>query len=87
MDTPCNETTKGIANEPDFRKCGMKEETEHHVMCECLAIKVHQSVMLYWKPLLLTEEIMEEPLWNIARFYSRLGYKTRKPVVVQWARP
>jgi len=64
--------TLGIVPEPDCRKCGMEEETAHHIMCECPAIK-SIGVRLYGKPLLLPEEVMEEPLWKIARFASETG--------------
>jgi len=50
----------------------MEEETAHHIVCECPAIKSIR-VRLYGKPLLLTEEVMEEPLWKIARFASETG--------------
>jgi len=44
------------------------EEFLHHTVCECPAIKSIR-VRLYGKPL-LPEEVMEEPLWKIARFAS-----------------
>jgi len=59
----------GIASEPGWRKCGMEEEAAHHKMCECPAIKSIR-VRLYGKPLHLPEEVMEKPLWKIARFAS-----------------
>jgi len=62
----------GRASEPDFRKCGMKEETAHQIVCGCPAIK-YIRVRLYGKPLLLPEEVMEEPLLKIARFASETG--------------
>jgi len=40
---------------------------QHTIVCECPAIKSIR-VRLYEKPLLLPEEVMEEPLWKIARF-------------------
>jgi len=61
--------TLGVASEPD---CGMEEDTAHHIMCECPAIK-SLRVRLYGKSLLLPEEVMEEPLWKIARFASESG--------------
>jgi len=39
---------------------------------KCPAIKSIR-VRLYGKPLLLPEEVMEEPLWKIARFASETG--------------
>jgi len=33
--------TIGIASEPDCRKCGIEEETAHHIVCECK--KIHQG--------------------------------------------
>jgi len=63
--------TIGKVSEPDCRKCGMEEETAHHIVCECPAIK-SIMVRLYGKPL-LPEEVMEEPLWKIARFASETG--------------
>jgi len=50
----------------------MKEETAHHIVCECPAIKSIR-VILYGKPLLLPEVVMEEPLLKIARFASETG--------------
>jgi len=47
-------------------------QSRHHIVCECPAIKSIR-VRLYGKPLLLPEEVMEEPLWKIA--------------MVQWAKP
>jgi len=61
--------TLGKEPEPDCRKCGMEEETAYHIVCECPAIKSIR-VRLYRKPLLLSEEVMEDPLWKIARFAS-----------------
>jgi len=29
--------TLGKVSEPDCRKCGMEEETAHHIVCECPA--------------------------------------------------
>jgi len=55
--------TIGKVSEPDCRKCGMEEETAHHIVGECPAIKSIR-VRLYGKPLLLPEEVMEEPLWK-----------------------
>jgi len=51
----------------------MEEETAHHIVCECPAIKSIR-VKLYGKPL-LPEGVMEEPLWiwKIARFASETG--------------
>jgi len=49
--------TLGIASEPDCRKCGMEEETAHHIVCKCPAIKSIR-VKLYGKPLLLPEEVI-----------------------------
>jgi len=63
----------------DCRKFGMEGETAHHIVCECPAIKSIR-VRLYGKPLLLPEEVMEEPLWKIARFASETGLLNyRKP--------
>jgi len=50
----------------------MAEETAHHKVCECPVIKSIR-VRLYGKPLLLLEEVKEEPLWKIARFASEIG--------------
>jgi len=59
--------------EPDCRKCGMEEETAQHIIvCECPAIK-SIGVRLYGNPLLLPEEVMEEPLWKIAWFALETG--------------
>jgi len=38
----------------------MEEETAHHIVCECPAIKSIR-VRLYGKPLLIPEEVIEEP--------------------------
>jgi len=56
----------------------LEEETAHHIVCECPAIKSIR-VRLYGEPLLLPEEVMEEPLWKKARFASETGLLTRKP--------
>jgi len=64
--------TLGNVPDPDCRKCGMEEETAHHIVCKCPAIKSIR-VRLYGKPLLLSEEVVEEPLWKIARFASETG--------------
>lgn len=64
--------TLGIKPEPDCRKCGMEEETAFHVLCECPAVMAART-KLYGKPLLLAEEVMEEPLWKIARFIGNTG--------------
>jgi len=64
--------TLGIVSEPDCRKWGMEEETAHHIVCECPAIKSIR-VRLYGKPLLLPEEVMEEPLLKIAQFALETG--------------
>jgi len=64
--------TLGKISEPDCRKCGMEEETAHHIVCECPAIKSIR-VRLYEKPLLLPEEVMEEPLLKMVRFASETG--------------
>jgi len=50
----------------------MEVETAHHKVCECPAIKSIR-VRLYGKQLLLPEEVMEEPLWKIARFSAETG--------------
>jgi len=47
----------------------------HHIVCECPAIKSIR-VILYRKPL-LPEEVMEEPLWKIARFATETGLLKR----------
>jgi len=54
------------------RKDGMEEETAHHIVCECPAIKFIR-VVLYGKPLVLLGEVMEEALRKIARFASETG--------------
>jgi len=64
----------------------MEEESAHHIVCECPAIKSIR-VRLYRKPLLLPEEVMEEPLWKIARFASETGLLNLETGVVQWANP
>jgi len=70
--------TLGIVSEPDCRKCGMEEETAHHI--------VSIRVRLYGKPLPLPDVVMEEPLWKIARFASETGL-TKETGVTQWAKP
>jgi len=45
----------------------MEEETR--MTCIIKSIRVR----LYGKPLLLPEEVIEEPLWKIARFASETG--------------
>jgi len=50
----------------------MEEETAHHIVSKCPAI-ISIRVGLYEKPLLLPEEVMEKPLWKIARFASETG--------------
>jgi len=42
---------------------------------------------LYGNPLLLPEEVMEEPLWKIARFPSETGLGNEEAWVVQRAKP
>jgi len=64
--------TLGKVSKPDSRKCGMEEETAHHIVCEYSALKSIR-VGLYGKPLLLPEEVMEVPLWKSARFASETG--------------
>jgi len=58
--------TLGIESEQDCRKW-----KQHTIVCECPAIKSIR-VILYGKPLLLVEEVME-PLWKIALFASETG--------------
>jgi len=60
-----------MASEQECRKIDMEEETAHHMVCECPAIK--SMIRLYGKALLLPEEDIEEPLWIIARFASETG--------------
>jgi len=50
----------------------MEEEAAHYKVCECPAIKPIR-VRLYGKALLLPEEVMEEPLWKLARFALETG--------------
>jgi len=64
--------TLGKVFEPDCRKCGTEEETAHHIVCECPGIKSIR-VRLYGKPLLVPEEVMEEPLSKIGWFASETG--------------
>jgi len=64
--------TLGKVSKIDCRKCGMEEEKQNHIVCECPAIKFIR-VRLNGKPLLLPEEVMAEPLWKIARFASETG--------------
>jgi len=33
----------GIASKPDCRNCGMEDETTHHIVCECPAIKLAKA--------------------------------------------
>jgi len=63
----------------------MEEETAQDIVCECPAIKSIR-VRLYGKPLLLPEEVMEEPVWKIHRIASETGLLNLETEVVQWAK-
>jgi len=50
----------------------MKEETAHHIVCECSAIKSIR-VGLYGKPLFLPEEVMENSPVCFRDWAAKLG--------------
>jgi len=69
--------TIGIAS----AKSGVWKRKQHTTVCECFAVKSIR-VRLNGKPLLLPEEVMQEPLRKIARFASETGLLNSETEVV-----
>ena len=62
----------GKVPEPDCRKCGWEDETGHHILCDCPAIMAVRN-KIYGRHILTPEQVMEEPLWKIAKLIKVAG--------------